>query len=128
MFNYQYSNPKGQDVGYVQNEIFYCVRNAHKNEVFKYKKYFNEIYINNAIAIQKNILDSLIKNGIRFIQATIVGIEEHSFRKYIETRIIKERGQLMCFDKNNPQGWGWQYIFSYEWGSDTLQIKLRDNS
>lgn len=127
MFNYQYSNPKGQDVGYVKNEIFYCVRNAYKNEIFKYKKYFNGVYINNAVAIQKSILDSLIANGVEFIQITIIGIEKYSFRKHIETKTIKDRGQLMCFDKNNPQGWGWQYIFSYEWGSDILQIDLRNN-
>jgi len=124
MPTYQYSNPKGQEVGYVDNNIFYCVRNANKNHIFKYKKYFNGVYINNAVAIQKKCLDDLIEKGVQYIEMIIIGIEAHSFKRYIETKKIKENGQLMRFDNGTPHGWGWQYVFSYELGSKVLQETL----
>lgn len=123
MPNYQYLNPKNQEVGFVQHNIYRTIRHNHKNEIFKYKKYFNGIYIDNAIAIQKSILDDLLWKNVKWIEVTIIGIEKLSFKKYISTRKIKEHGVLMCFDRNNSL-WGEQYVFSYDWGADKLPEDL----
>jgi len=128
MPNYQYSNPRGYDVGFVSEGIYCTDRYYDKNHIFKHKKEFNGVFIDNAIAIGKTILDDLIGKRVLFVEVTIHGIEAESFAKYISTSMIKEKGQLVNFDKKdihnqNITGWGDQYIFSYEWGSFTKPSK-----
>ena len=124
MQKFQYLNPKGQEVGLVENNIYKTARCNHKKEIFRHKKYFNGVYINNAVAIQKSILDDLLRKNVEWVEFTIIGIERISFRKYIKTSLIKNHGVLMCFDKGNSTNWGQQYVFSYDWGIDKIPEDL----
>ena len=84
--------------------------------------------IENPIGIDKRILDDLLKRKVHTIEVTIIGVERLSFRRYISLITIKQQGQLMDYDRRKDgqsfTGYGVQYIFSYDWGSDKLQTTL----
>ncbi len=119
MPNYQYTNPKGQGVGYVEGKVYKTVRNSNKNEIFRERKNFGNLYIENAVAIGKMILDDLLIKDIIWMEITIIGIEEKSFKKYIDLREVKRRGIKIKFQDV-------QVVFDYMWGFDGMQTRLAE--
>ena len=115
MQNYQYTNRKGQEVGFVRNKTYHTMRSFKLDEIFKHKKWFNKKYIVNAIAIDKWILEDLYEKGIIFIEVTIIGIEKNSFTRKIPVEAIMLKGVIQNFDKDDKHGWNEQVIFSYDW-------------
>ncbi len=129
MKHYQYTNPKGQEVGFVEDNMYKTVRKMNRGEIFLKKRYFNGKLIDNAIAIDIPILEDLYKKRVPLMEATIIGVKEHSFRKYIPIETIMLKGEKICFDKRNKEGcnitgFNQQMVFSYEWGSDEMQEML----
>lgn len=129
MKNYQYTNPRGQEVGFVEKNMYKTIRRMDKGEIFLRKRYFNGKLIDNAIAIDMPILEDLYKKGVPLMEATIIGVKKHSFKKYIPIETIMLQGEKICFDKRNKEGqnvsgFGIQIVFSYDWGSDEVQKKL----
>lgn len=130
MKRYQYKNPRGQEVGYVENNIYYTSRSVKRGEIFLRKRVFNGKEIDDAIAIDKPILNDLYTKGVEFIEVTIIGIEKLSFKKYVPVETVILKGEEIKFDKRNEYGqnvtgFGKQVVFSYGWGTDKLQTKLK---
>ena len=117
MPNYQYTNPKGQEVGYVEGKIYKTVRDANKNEIFIHRKNFGSLHIENAVAIGKRILEDLLAKDVYWMEMTIIGIESKSFKKYIDLREVKKRGMRIRFQDE-------QVVFDYRWGLDAIQTRL----
>jgi len=115
MQQYQYKNKKGQEVGFVKNNIYYTKRNVKLEEIFKIKKYFDGKKIDNAVAIDKWILEDLYEKKVEFIEMTIIGIETNSFIKKIPVEAIMLKGITQNFDKDDIHGWNEQVVFSYDW-------------
>ena len=129
MTSSQYSNARGQEVGYIENGAYVTIRDAKKGEIFLYKRYFNGRLIENPIAIDKGILDRLVKLDIEWMKVFVRGVKEHTFTKFIKLQTIKDRGQLINYDKRNLEGrnitgWGTQLVFSLDWGTDEKQQTL----
>jgi|TARA_Y100000310_G_scaffold264194_1_gene274765 hypothetical protein len=129
MKKYQYKNSRGQDVGYVENNTYFTMRNMKHGEIFMKKRVFNGKEINNPIAIDLDILEDLYEKEVKNIEVTITGVEKLSFVKRIPVEIVMLKGENILFDKRNKQGqnvtgFGKQVVFSYDWGVETGQKRL----
>lgn len=97
------TNARGQYCGYVDNKIYYTRRDKSKGEIFIKKNWFYGKYIHKPIAIDKSILNMLIRNKIQKIVVTLIGDGKTRNIEFNSDDINKE-GMEICYDKRNVYG------------------------
>lgn len=110
MQEYQYKNPKGQEVGYIKGGIYYTERDNAKNQIFRIH--------GNGIAIGAEILRNLRKNKIELVRVRVINLETLSF--WLEASIAQiMTGTIINYDKTrsgyNYTGYGLQYVLPMEY-------------
>lgn len=110
-------NKIGQIIGEYDdiNKIYVTIRDKRKGEIFFKKNWFNGKYINMPIAIDKGILNTLIKKGCKTIKILILGVKTYSYLiSFIPEGILKE-GIEINYDKikqgRNYTHFGSQIVF-----------------
>lgn len=113
---YPITNTRGQGIGYVENNTYFSERSVRKNQIFLRKQYFGKKFMKKATAIDKAIIDRLLKMGVKETIITICGLEEYSFDMKFSLEWIKKNGVVINYDKRgwrgeNLTGWGIQIAF-----------------
>jgi len=97
---HQIYNKLGQIVGEYDDitKIYSTIRDKRKGEIFIKKNWFGGKYIKTPVAIDKAILDTLIKFGCKSIQILILGVSNQSYVVSFNPQWIKDNGRIINYD------------------------------
>ena len=87
--------------GYVNHKLFWQILKKDvkiKGEIFIKKNWFGGKYIKTPVAIDKAILDTLIKFGCKSIQILILGVSNQSYVVSFNPQWIKDNGRIINYD------------------------------
>ena len=97
------TNARGQYCGYIDKGVYYTKRDKSKGEVFIKKNWFYGKYIHKPTAIDKSILEMLIRNKIYKIVVNLIRDGKTRNIEFESNRIMNE-GMEICYDKRNVYG------------------------
>lgn len=123
-------NARGQVCGIYNTDTktYHSKRYVARGQLFLRKNKFEGQLKERAIAIDRNIISSLLKDGCEWVVFTIIGLEEKAYSVKIKLQDILTKGVKINYDKTNKDGveytgFGEQYVVS----SVTDCIKLDIN-
>ena len=96
-------NARGQYCGYVDKGIYYTRRDKSKGEMFIKKNWFYGKYIHKPIAIDKWIVELMLKNNVTKSVITILN-DGKTRNVEFDLNKVKEDGKDICYDKRNAEG------------------------
>ena len=121
-------NSRRQEVGVLDEGIFRCSRNANLGQIFLQKHWFGNRNIKEPIAIDKSIVEQLIKAKCHTVEFTIIGLRKESFRIKINPEKILEIGMPINFDRRkegiNFTGYSVQLVFDINDSIPINQMRL----
>jgi len=119
MVELPYYNSRGQIVGLydLETQTYYTKRYMIKGQIFLRKNMFNGQFKERAIAIDRDILASLLARNCNWVIFTLIGVEKYAISVKIKPQDIVTRGVKINFDKTNKDGreytgFGEQYVIS----------------
>lgn len=112
-------NQRGQICGIydTRDYTYHTKRTSSKGQIFLRKNTFNGQLKERAVAIDRNILSSLLSKGCKKVIFTILGLEKNAYSVWITPEDIATKGVKINYDKTNGlgaeyTGFGEQYVIS----------------
>ena len=97
-------NSRNQIVGYIENSIYNTSRNKSKGEIFVFKQTFGDKFFEVPVAIDKSILERLIKQNVKKTRMLIINLEKSSFAVEFDNETFLREGVEINYDKRNAYG------------------------
>ena len=104
MMEHNIFNSRNQIVGYIENSIYNTNRNKSKGEIFVFKQTFGDKFFEVPVAIDKSILERLIKQNVKKTRMLIINLEKSSFVVEFDNETFLKEGAEINYDKRNAYG------------------------
>lgn len=124
-----YYNRRSQIVGIYNPETrtYHTKRYMIKGQIFLRKNIFSGKVKERAIAIDRDILASLLAQNCKKIVFTLIGVKKRAYSVYIRPQDVLMNGIKVNFDKTNKEGvdytgFGEQYVISSV--SDCIKMEI----
>ncbi|MBU0958262.1 MAG: hypothetical protein KKF56_05645 [Nanoarchaeota archaeon] len=116
--NRNFYNNRGQNVGIYndEDEIYHTERDVIKGEMFLKKSVFEGTYKEKPVAIDVNIIETLVDLGCKKVIFTIKGLFKETKSFWIKPRDVIRNGIRVNYDKQMKDGtmtnYGTQFVVS----------------
>ncbi len=97
-------NSRGQIIGEVIDRVYNTSRNKSKGEIFVFKQTFGNKFFETPVAIDKAILERLIRTNVKKTRMLIINLEKSSFVVEFDNETFLREGVEINYDKRNAYG------------------------
>ena len=97
-------NTRNEIVGYIENNTYFTQRDKLKSEIFLRKQTFNDKFFETPVAIDKAILERLLRQKINKTRMLIINLENKSFLVEFDNEEFLREGVEINYDKRNKFG------------------------
>ena len=124
------TNSRGQICGEVIDGIYNTSRDRSKGEIFLKKQNFAGKHFEIPVAIDKAILERLLRANVRKTRMLIINLEKNSFVVEFDNEEFLKEGAEINYDKRNAfgqnvTGFGSQIVYGLEKGKRIYPEKER---
>ena len=98
------TNARGQIIGEVIDGVYNTSRDAKRGEVFIKKQTFGDKFFETPVAIDKSILERLLKTNVKKTRMLIINLEKSSFVVEFDNETFLREGAEINYDKRNALG------------------------
>ena len=101
---FEVKNNRGEIIGEVIDGVYHTQRDKLKSELFIKKQTFGDKFFQVPVAIDKDILERLIKAKVKKTRMLIINLEKRSFVVEFDNETFLREGAEINYDKRNSEG------------------------
>lgn len=119
----QIYNEKSQNVGYIEDSIYWTQRDFRQGQIFR--------EFGNALALSKVVIKQLLKNNVKIVAILVVNLYPNSFYAVSTLRYFLEKGIQIDYNQKDSYGntnkyYGKQYMMALKlWKTANTQEEVK---